>query len=89
MGAKVPHECARVDLGQHGDRVAFHVLVGHLLGAPVGADGGELAHDQAFDVRARGLVICLVGAVVSDLGIGENDDLPGVGGIGGDLLVAG
>ena len=51
--------------------------------------GGELADDQALDIGLGRLVVCLVGAVVADLGIGENDDLPGVGGIGGDFLVTG
>ena len=49
----------------------------------------ELADDQALDIGLGRLVVCLVGAVVADLGIGENDDLPGIGGIGGDFLIAG
>ena len=51
--------------------------------------GGELADDQALDIGLGGLVVCLVGAVVADLGVGENDDLSGIGGIGGDFLIAG
>ena len=36
----------------------------------------------------RGLVVVGVGAVIPDFGIGENYNLPGVGGIGEDFLVA-
>ena len=89
VGAQVADEGAGVDLGQNRDGVALHVLVGHLLGAPVGADGGELADDQAFDIGPGGLIVGAIGAVVADLGVGEDDDLAGIGGIGGDFLVTG
>ena len=52
-------------------------------------DRGELADDQALDIGLGRLVICLVGAVIPDLGIGENDNLSGIGGIGSDFLIAG
>ena len=80
---------AGVDLCQHGDGIALHVLVGDLLGAPVGADGRELADDQALNIRPGRLVVRLVGAVVADLRVGEDDDLAGIGGIGENFLVAG
>ena len=51
--------------------------------------GGELAHDQALDIGLGRLVVCLVGAVVADLGIGKNDNLAGIGRIGSDFLVTG
>ncbi len=83
------HQGARVDLGQHRNRVPLHVLIGDLFGAPVGTDLRELANDQALDIGLGRFVVSLVGAVVSDLGIGENDDLTGIGRIGGDFLVTG
>ena len=83
------HQRAGVDLGQHRNRIALHVLVGDLFGAPIGADGRELADDQALDIGLGRLVVCLVGAVVADLGVGENDDLTGIGRIGGDFLITG
>ena len=89
MCPQMPHQRARVDLRKHRNLEALHVLVGDLLRAPVRADRRELAHDQPLDVGLGGLVVCLVGAVVADLRIGENDDLPGIGRIGGDFLVAG
>ena len=89
VGAKVADQGAGIDLGEDGNGVALHVLIGDLLGAPVGADGGELADDEAFNVRPGSLVIGAVGAVIADLGIGEDDDLAGVGGVGSDFLVTG
>jgi hypothetical protein len=89
VGAQMADQGAGVDFGQHGNGIALHVLVGDLLGAPVGADGREFADDQALDVGLCRFVVCLVGAVVADLGVGENDDLAGIGGIGGDFLVSG
>src|SRR5207245_2266208 len=59
------------------------------LGAPVGAHPGKLAHNQAFDVGPRGLVVFRVGAVVADFRIGENYDLARVGRIGENFLIAG
>ncbi len=83
------HQGAGIDLGQHGNLVALEIFFGDLLRAPVGADARELAHDQALDVRTRGLVVVGVGAVIADFGIGENYDLAGVGRIGEDFLIAG
>ena len=56
---------------------------------PVAGDWRELAHHQAFDIGARGLIIIHAGSVVADLRIGEDDDLAGIRGIGEDFLVAG
>src|ERR1019366_8594547 len=89
VGAQVANQSAGVDLAQHGNLVALEIVLGNLLRPPVGADAGELAHDQSFDVRARGFVIVGVGAVIANFGVGENYNLPGVGGIGEDFLVAG
>ncbi len=89
VGAQMPHQGAGIDFSEHRNRIALHILVGHLLRPPVGADDGELADDQALDIRLRRLVIRLVGPVVANLGIRENDDLPGIGRIGGDFLVTG
>ena len=49
----------------------------------------ELAHHEALNIRMRGLVVGERRAVVADLGIGEDDDLAGIGRIGEDFLVSG
>jgi hypothetical protein len=51
--------------------------------------GRELAHDQTLDIGLGRLVVRLVRSVIADLGIGENDDLTGIGRIGGDFLISG
>ena len=89
MIAQVAHQCPRVDIRQHRHFKLFQIFFGDLLRAPVRADFRELAHDQAFDPRTRGLVIVLVGAVISDFWIRQNDDLSGVGWVGENLLISG
>ena len=89
VGAQMADQGAGVDLGQHGNRIALHVLVGDLFRAPIGADGRKLAHYQALDKGLGRLVVRLVGPVIADLGVGENYDLAGIGGIGRNLLIAG
>jgi hypothetical protein len=49
----------------------------------------ELAHDQPFDVRPLGLLVVEIGADVSNVGIGQADDLTAVTGIGEDFLIPG
>ncbi len=88
MGAEVPHDRARVHIRHHRDAIALQVLIGDLRGAPVRADGGELPDDEALYIRARGFCIRRRGAVVPDLGIGQNHDLSCIGRIREDLLVA-
>ena len=87
--AQMAHQRARVDLAEHGNLVALQILFRDLLRAPVGADARELAHDQPFDIRTRGFVVVGVGAVIADFRVGENYDLPSVGGVGENFLVAG
>ena len=89
VGAQVAHECAGVDLGEHGNLVALEVFLGDFLGTPVRADARELADNQALDVRAGGFVVVGVGAVIADLGVGENYDLSSVGRVGENFLIAG
>src|SRR5208282_5391533 len=89
IGPQVADQRPRVDLGEHWDPELFHELVGDLLRAPVRADFRELADDQPLYVRTHGLAVFGIGAVVSDFGVGQNDDLPGVGGVGENFLVAG
>ena len=80
---------AGIDIGDHRDLEFFQILVGHLLRAPVGADGRELAHRQTFYIRMRGLVVVRIGAVIADLRVGQDNDLPGIRRIGENFLVAG
>ena len=56
--------------------------------APVGVAARQLAHDDAGDLRLRGLGIVRVDAIVADHRRGHHHDLPAVRRIGEDLLVA-
>ena len=88
-GAEVADECAGVEIVDHGDAGVGEEGVGLGVGAPIAGDGGKLADDEAFDVGVGGLVIAGGGAVISDLGVGEDDDLAGIGRIGEYFLIAG
>ena len=87
--AQMAHQRARIEIGDDGDTGIREERAGFLIRAPVAGDGGELAHSKALDVRLPGFVIRGAGAVITDLRVGENDNLPGIGGIGEDFLVPG
>ena len=89
VGAQMANQSAGVDLGQHRNGISLHVLVGDLFGTPIRADRRELADNQPLDIGPGRLVIRLIGAVIADLGVGENDNLPGIGWIGRYFLVSG
>src|SRR5688572_6104647 len=58
-------------------------------GAPTRVRARELTHDGAGDLRTRGFRILAVDAVVANHWRGHHDDLPAVGWIGEDFLIAG
>ena len=49
----------------------------------------KLAHDERFDVWPRRFLVIEICSDISDVRIGEADNLPGVTGIGEDFLVTG
>jgi hypothetical protein len=59
-----------------------------LGGAPVRMQQRQVADDESRRVYRARLEILGRGAGVADVRIGEGDDLPAVGGIGEDLLIA-
>ena len=86
--ADVAHQRARIDFGADGHARLFEITVGfgslrQLLARARTRGQPDLRY------RAGGFAVARVGAVVADLGIGQNDDLARVRGIGEDLLVAG
>ena len=86
-------ERARVDAGEADDAARFEPLVEMASRAVIRRrrDGG-VQHDAARPRRRRHvhrLDVVLVGADIADMRECEGDDLPGIGGIGEDLLVAG
>ncbi len=87
--ANPPGQPARVDAGDARQLVAQQPRPQMRRGAPVGRLGDVGAHDQAARRRRHGLDVLGVGADVADVREREGDDLPGVGRIGQDLLIAG
>ena len=69
--------------------MAIEIKLRSFRGAPVGADLRELADNQRLDVRLLGLFIVEVSANVSNVGIGQADDLPGVTWVGEYFLISG
>ena len=82
-------QLAGVDALDAGDVVGGQEIVEGALLAPVVAVGGEFTDDQGCDPGAARFDIDRVGAVVVDQRVGQGDDLTPIGGVGGDLLVAG
>ncbi len=87
--ADVAGQAPGVDPGDAGHTVAGQEGVEVVLGPPVAAAPGQLADDHAAAEGPGALVVVGRDPVVADVGIGEGDHLPGVGGVGDDLLVAG
>ncbi len=87
--ADVPDQRARVEIPDRGHVVAAQVELRGLGGAPVRGHLRKLAHDQTLDVGSLRLLVVDVGADVSDVRIGQADNLPGIAGIAEDFLVTG
>ena len=72
---------------------ALQPLVEMFGGAVVRGIGDGRAQDHAARARRRRHVhrldVFVVGADIADMREGEGDELPGIGGIGEDLLIAG
>ena len=49
----------------------------------------KFANDQRFDVRPRGFLIIEIRANISDVRIGQTDNLPGIAGVGENFLISG
>ena len=87
--AKVTGQAAGVDAGDPRDGVADEELFEGSRGPPAARAVDQVADDDPPAPGPGRLVVVGVHAVVADVGIGEGDDLPGVGRIGDDLLVPG
>jgi hypothetical protein len=85
----VAHEGARVDVPNDGDAVSLQIFLRGFARAPVGSERRKFTDDQAFDVRLGRLFIVKIGADISDVRIGEADNLAGITGVGEYFLIAG
>ncbi|MEY3949309.1 MAG: hypothetical protein RJB43_664 [Verrucomicrobiota bacterium] len=87
-GAELLGQGAGVDALDAGDAILGEPGAEVGGGAPVRDDGREVADDETGDVRAGGLEVVFVHAVVADLRSRHGDDLAEVGRIREDFLVA-
>ena len=87
--AQMAHQGSSVNFGQNRNLELLQIFFGYFLGSPVGADFGKFANDQPLDIGPGGFVVFGVGPVIANLRVGENDNLPAVGRIGEDFLIAG
>jgi hypothetical protein len=84
----VPHERSRIHVPNRGNLVTFQVGLRRFTGAPIRRDLREIAHDERFDVRPRGLLILGIRADISNVGIRQADNLAAVTGVGEYFLIA-
>jgi hypothetical protein len=89
FNAELADQRAGVDPLDAHDVVLPQVLVEAHVGPVVRVDRRQLLHDESRDVRAAAFDVLAVDAVVADQRVGHRDDLPLVGRVGEDLLVAG
>ena len=93
LGADQRGQRAGVDAGEADDAAGAQPLVEMFGGAVVRGIGDGGAQDHAARARRRRHVhrldVFVVGADIADMREGEGDELPGIGGIGEDLLIAG
>ena len=82
-------EGARIDIPDDGNFLAIEIELSGFGRAPVRRDLRELANDERLNVRTRSLFVVDICADVSNMRIGEADDLPGITGVGENFLVAG
>ncbi len=87
MLADPPYQGAGVDALERRQTVTAQVVEEVLLAAMAGGTGREAAGDEALHPRPPRFGGQVAGAVVADVGLGHDDDLAAVGGIGEDLLL--
>jgi hypothetical protein len=69
--------------------VAIEVKLGAFRGTPVGGNLREFTNNQRLNVWPRGLLIFEIRTNVSDVRIGEADNLPRITWVGENFLISG
>ncbi|MNQ75370.1 hypothetical protein D3C85_901650 [compost metagenome] len=67
----------------------FQVIRQRLLATPITGQQRQVANDQAGGPHAIGFGVFRRGAGIADVGVGQGNDLLGIGRIGKDFLIAG
>src|SRR6266853_9873 len=87
--ANMAYQGASIDVPNHRDLVAVQIELRRLRRAPVGGNLRKFAHDEGFNVRPRGFLIFEVRADISDVRIGQTNDLPRLTWVRENFLVTG
>jgi len=69
--------------------VTFEIRLRGFLGAPAGCQARKFAYDERLNVWTRGFLIVSIRADISNVRVGEADDLSGIAWIGENFLISG
>lgn len=86
--AQMPDQCPRIEIRNHRNVVPLEVSLRGFGGTVVRCQLREFADDQAFDVRLAGFFIVAIRADISDVRVGEADNLSRVTWIGKYFLIS-
>ena len=73
--ADMPNQCPCVEVPDNRNTVPVQVMLRGFSGAPVGGQPRKFAHNQSFDEGSLGFLIVEIRTYVSDVRIGEADNL--------------
>jgi hypothetical protein len=86
---QVTHQGTGVQTADAHQLVGLHPALKGLFTAPVAGNWGQLAGNHATGMGAISFLIVSIHPGVTEFGIGEAHQLPGIGGVGQHLLVTG
>jgi len=69
--------------------MALKIGLRGFLGSPIRRQSRKFAHDERFDIGARRFFVIRIRADISDMRVGEADNLSGIAWIGEDFLISG
>jgi hypothetical protein len=85
----VTNQRARIHIPNYWNIVALEIGLRGFFGSPVGSQTRELANDERFNIRTRRFFVVGIRADISDVRVGEADNLSGVAWIGENFLISG
>jgi len=77
-----------VEIPENRNVVAHEVILGGFARAPVGRDRRKFPYNERLNVRYGRLLIICIRSDVSNVRVGQADNLAGVAGIGEDFLIS-
>jgi hypothetical protein len=83
------NERACIHVPNYRNFVPLQICLRSFFRAPVRRETGKLAHNQPFNIRTRSFFVVRVRANISDVRVGEADNLSGITRIGENFLISG